>query len=525
MKLKELVELPLFEKSKVLTGSIGLTNSVGSVMVLEAMDIEKWSKAHQLILTSFYAFKDQSPEELRVFFEKMQQIGVSGLVIKVDRLIPMIPDWVIELSFAYQIPLIKVQQEVSYEAIMLAVYEPLLNHQTQLLRTYYEVRQRFMKVERNHSSFDQIMQEFYQLIEKPCSLRIPHLDVHVSVGQSFKNFVVTKQEPMKTIEFTKNHYEYLELFSHENNQYVTAIKVEIINPYNDLCTLIVYQKDSQIPEAKVIIIENVIDVIYERLQMEYLLKKERYNRMNNLADAILQNTPSNLAELDLLLEEAQLDRYDFYQGIAFASNSFKDKERKSVVLHKLRALKTPHVFFEHHNYLVILYNFQSIAHQVTKQMLQTHFDDALLADEHGCLVVSEVLRKEQIKEILPECLDAIRFNRQFYLAPIIAYSDLGIFSSFIKENQLEKLQQSIPPKLYQLSKENEELFKTLYTFFITNRNYKNTAETLFLHAKTIRYRLSKIEQLLEIDLTSPIQLVNYEIGTYLLELQKRSQAK
>jgi len=140
-------------------------------------------------------------------------------------------------------------------------------------------------------------------------------------------------------------------------------------------------------------------------------------------------------------------------------------------------------------------------------------------------VVSEVLRKEQIKEILPECLDAIRFNRQFYLAPIIAYSDLGIFSSFIKENQLEKLQQSIPPKLYQLSEENEELFKTLYTFFITNRNYKNTAETLFLHAKTIRYRLSKIEQLLEIDLTSPIQLVNYEIGTYLLELQKRSQEK
>ncbi|MCW3744684.1 PucR family transcriptional regulator ligand-binding domain-containing protein [Enterococcus gallinarum] len=133
----------------------------------------------------------------------MQQIGVSGLVVKVDRLIPMIPEWIIGLSFDYQIPLIKVQQDVSYEAIMLAVYEPLLNHQTHLLRTYYEVRQRFMKVERNHSSFEQIMQEFYQLIEKPCSLRIPHLDVQVAIGQSFKNYVVTKSEPMKTIEFTK----------------------------------------------------------------------------------------------------------------------------------------------------------------------------------------------------------------------------------------------------------------------------------------------------------------------------------
>ena len=60
-----------------------------------------------------------------------------------------------------------------------------------------------MKVERNHSSFEQIMQEFYQLIQKPCSLRIPHWSASVAIGQSFKNYVVTKSEPMKTIEFYK----------------------------------------------------------------------------------------------------------------------------------------------------------------------------------------------------------------------------------------------------------------------------------------------------------------------------------
>ena len=57
-------------------------------------------------------------DQLRVFFEKMQQIGVSGLVVKVDCLMD---HW--SCSFDYQIPLIKVQQDVSYEAIMLAVYE------------------------------------------------------------------------------------------------------------------------------------------------------------------------------------------------------------------------------------------------------------------------------------------------------------------------------------------------------------------------------------------------------------------
>ena len=67
MQLKELIELPLFKNSKTLTGTIGLTNPVASVMVLEAIDIEKWIKKDQLILTSFYAFKDLSMDQLRVF--------------------------------------------------------------------------------------------------------------------------------------------------------------------------------------------------------------------------------------------------------------------------------------------------------------------------------------------------------------------------------------------------------------------------------------------------------------------------
>ncbi len=53
-------------------------------------------------------------------------------------------------------------------------------------------------------------------------------------------------------------------------------------------------------------------------------KKERYNRMNNLAEAILQSTPNNSEELAALLQEAQLDRYDLLpRELLFASNTFK----------------------------------------------------------------------------------------------------------------------------------------------------------------------------------------------------------
>ena len=521
MKLKELLDSDVFKDRKILTGTIGLSNPVASVMVLEAIDIENWSKKNQLILTSFYAFKDSTDAQIDLFFKKMQEIGICGLIVKVDRLIPMIPEWIIALSFKYEIPMIKVQQSVSYEAIMLAVFEPLLNRQTKLLRTYYEVRQRFMKVERNHASFEQIMHEFYQLIGHPCNLTISQLGINVSMGPLFKNYVVSDRQRMKSVDFTKNKYDKLSLFSHENNQYVKALQVEIVNPFNDACTLLVYQKDTHISEEKVMIIENVIDVIYERLQMEYLLKKERYNRMNNLADAILQDPPSDMTQLTLLLEEAHMNHYDCYQGIAYSSKHYDDNDRKKRVLQKLRGLKETHIFYEHHNYLIVLYNFQHPKYAITQETLSTIFDEQILDAEEGLLVISDTADKRLIKNILPQCLDTIRFNQQFYLSSILSYNDLGIFRMFIKDNQLDTLQQSIPEKLYHLWEEDSELFTTLYTFFIQNRSYKQTAETLFLHSKTIRYRLNKIEKMLCIDFSNPIQLINYEIGTYLLELKQR----
>ena len=75
MKIKELMSLELFKTCKLLTNEIGLENEVDSAMVLEALDIENWSRKNQLILTSFYAFKDLPATELAAFFKKMKKMA------------------------------------------------------------------------------------------------------------------------------------------------------------------------------------------------------------------------------------------------------------------------------------------------------------------------------------------------------------------------------------------------------------------------------------------------------------------
>ena len=177
-----------------MTKEIGLDNEVDSAMVLEAIDIENWSRKNQLILTSFYALHDLPEKELENFFVKMRRIGISGLILKTDRFIKMIPEWFIELCFNYEIPLIKITQDISYEKILFTIYEPLLNYQSHVLRTYYDVRQRFTKLERHYPTVETIMQEFYDIIKLPFALKMLDKHLEISDGDLPHDAIVLSRE-------------------------------------------------------------------------------------------------------------------------------------------------------------------------------------------------------------------------------------------------------------------------------------------------------------------------------------------
>lgn len=172
-----------------------------------------------------------------------------------------------------------------------------------------------------------------------------------------------------------------------------------------------------------------------------------------------------------------------------------------------------------------MYNFNKEDGKITKEQLTRLLQDVLEENDTLTLAVSSLKQREGIKELLIECLDILRFNETFYNGPIVTLTDIGIFKNFIREDQIENLEELVPENLYQLAQSNYDLFETFYMFLQNNRNYKQTSEAMFLHSKTIRYRLSKVEQLLDIDLTNPLQLLNYEVSTYIIKMRRRALEK
>ena len=369
------------------------------------------------------------------------------------------------------------------------------------------------------------MQEFYDIIKLPFALKMLDKHLEISDGDLPHDAIVLSREKLKNSEFTKNDYSLLTLYSHANPKKQLALEVSIFNSYSTNCLLLVYLQDEKVKETDLVIIENAIDVLQEKFNTENLLKKERYTRLNNLADAILQNTPQNPDELNSLLREVQMQELDSYQAIAFSTKDTNTQLMKERIIALLRTLRVKSIFFDQLNYSAVLFNFNESDGKITKLQLSRLLAELLEENDTLTVAVSSLKSREGIKELLIECLDILRFNETFYNGPIVTLADIGVFKNFIREDQLENLDELIPRALYQLAENNYDLFETLYSFFQNNRNYKQTSEAMFLHSKTIRYRLNKVEQLLDIDLANPLQLLNYEIATYIIKMRRRPLEK
>ncbi|SHK90455.1 transcriptional regulator, CdaR family [Selenomonas ruminantium] len=86
------------------------------------------------------------------------------------------------------------------------------------------------------------------------------------------------------------------------------------------------------------------------------------------------------------------------------------------------------------------------------------------------------------------------------------FADLGIFREFFgceQERIIRFCRQTLDKLLAYDHDCDAGLQITLRTLMDTNFNYKLTAEKLFVHVNTVRYRCDKIAQLLDIDLNHP----------------------
>lgn len=116
--------------------------------------------------------------------------------------------------------------------------------------------------------------------------------------------------------------------------------------------------------------------------------------------------------------------------------------------------------------------------------------------------MNEILR---IKDSFQQAKRVLEVTNVFDMENVIAYSELGIYNIIYGINDKSILEKFVEEKIGALleydKKKKGSLLLTLETFLATKSIIKKSAEKLFIHVKTMEYRLKKIEKILGIDLS------------------------
>ncbi|WP_432402121.1 PucR family transcriptional regulator [Wukongibacter sp. M2B1] len=533
MNILDLLKIKSLDGAKLIAGKNGISNEINSVNVLEAIDIENWGRSGQVILTSLFALKNLSNSELNVFFKKLHDIGISAIIVKIERLVQHIPDEIVHLCDKHLIPLIQIDKKVKYESIILEILEPIINRNVYLLNKYYEVHSEITRIALKMPSMDSILREFKKMINRDLSLINTVKGTQIGTNPELYDFTIINKLEVEKQKYMYYTYERNEVVYNVTNPKTVGKQIRVRIPYLefDEYELIIHELSSPISAEDFMVLENAVKFLQMELLKKHALSQNIFQQKNSIISDLLNGRLHEKKDIDEVLEYLNIYKHRYYQVVLIKLNQkVENKPIEKNFPQILRHIKQQFrfhfnniAFLKKTNRIVFISNFEEnekIIHiNSIKEIMQQLDETDLLKDFYYHISISSEVEKKDIPKANGEVLDTQKILDLFYKPnTILGYEDLGIYRLFLESNNLEELEKFISPNLTRFREDYPELFDTLATFLDTNQNYLRTSEKLFLHPKTVRYRIDKIKNMLSMEFNNPEEIMHIQIAARLFKL-------
>lgn len=507
MQAKDLLQVPSLKDAVLVAGKKGLHKEVNSINVLEAPDIAKWVEPGTVLLTSFFALSNFNSEELEQFFTEIEQAGVVAIVLKINRLIKETPDIISHLCNEHAIPLLVIEKYVRYVDIIMDVLLPIINHKASLLDRYYKTSTELAMVRMGQYSPHDVLQLFSEMLGFDLTLQnIPNRDTLTT----FDKVPVESVVESKTLEndnFKGFVYRLETCSTQKKDERVKRIVVPVPLALHEGCELIVHGADVMTEEMLI-----MLNSMMRYLQIEILNLRNVDNMMyvnkNNLVSELLTNVSLTRRNLESILRALNLGYTNRYQVVQitlipsnehYASKSLElgsDNECMRIA-NKIEGCCRHTAYNITSNRLGIIINLDEGEAPLSSRALKDLLEDV---DVQYVAGISEVGENVDIHELMQQTQKIKDIQKVFerYNSPL-TYNELGVFKLLHDAESYDQILEYIPEKFKKLHAENSTLFETLLAYVQNGMNIQRTAEKLFVHPKTVSYRLDKIREGTDID--------------------------
>ncbi|WP_188455829.1 PucR family transcriptional regulator [Virgibacillus oceani] len=514
MNIEDALLIGDLTEGTVIAGDKGLSREIASIEVMEVPEVISWVTPGILVMTAFYSIKDDSDKQIEIL-QTLINKGAAGIVIKLGRFINSLPDSMIELANKNAFPIISIPKEVSYINILTPLYEKL-----------YEEKQQ--EQEKSHNPFHEMEHAntkfLSDAIEKISEIVNSSIYIEDTEGRLLyisNNFRPDGWRKSKTL-FSKPDYQsylkMLEIWRVEFlNQTYTLFKIpgfrnRLVLPLisSDKVFAIIHiqymnPKYDEVPFVHAKKLGNKLSELFMSDQL--YLQKKRLNDMelieHYLADMKANETSEVMAIIhfhadwlknshypsQFLIDHSCLIRKELLQlAEHFRENDLFIFER----YHKFYALIT----CEKQNYPTMVHKWKELLSNYNQR---NDLDPLKLSI--SSIMNDSTFFEERVQSVTKtmEIGNKVKPSENFY-----TYDQLGIYEILINltsDEYAKRYTDSILNSLLQY--ENNDLLETLQVYLDENGNITKASEILFIHRRTLTYRLQKIQELLNMDINDP----------------------
>lgn len=185
--LYELLEVPRFSDLRVLSNQADLSHKVESIEISETPDIAYYIPKNVFLLTTAMIYKDNQ-SDLIPLIDSLKSAHAAGLGIKVGRFLGEIDKKVLDYAARVNFPLVQLPNTKQLGAISHQMTSYLWNQKTEQFTFALDIQKRFSSLLINDVSVERLISEFGKLVKTPVMLLDPFHEV-TAVSAHFNHTV------------------------------------------------------------------------------------------------------------------------------------------------------------------------------------------------------------------------------------------------------------------------------------------------------------------------------------------------
>ena len=523
--LAEVLALPRFSDLQLLSSHSNLTQPLESVEITETPDVADFIPKNVMILTTAMIYKDDQ-EKLKPFIDSLKQAECTALGIKVGRFLDEISPEIVAYASAVDLPPIKIPSTQPLGGLLHEIVGYLRDSKTEQMSAAFDIQKRFSTLLMQDVDATRFIAEFAKILNAPIILLSPWQQVIAHSNYFYGN---QKSAEFFIEQLSKDHFQQLaqekKIFrlqdERQENIQVAGFPIRV-NDYFPYYLLVLSPEQIPYPISEFAIDQAILVLTFMLFKNQKIAESFEHLKTDFL-DRLLDTHQEALSKHQNWLElwkNYRLINSDYYQlaivyGVTKPENETHIRYQQAegqlifqwlkeqlpeilpdVALFKLKNQNKSILIFQSkkNDHLMILQNLAERLQQALPITIRFALGNAYenLEDLPNSYIEASSTLEASLHAQKPATVQLFHPKGLAGLFEKIGTEDVEYFC----QQQLKELAYPTEPTL-------QELRKTLKVFLDFNCEITKTANALYLHRNTIKYRMNQCEKLLGTSIQEP----------------------